>query len=295
MKLRSLLLAMLLLGALCPQVDAKLCIGCNAELPDNATFCAGCMTPQPKVAQLNAPAAKQINQREQVMQLFSFIDEYEGYFHDMKYLNVLGKMPEVKTKFANAAGIYRQLEPGLPEELKILAQIYAAKYQLFEGMTGIMKNLRIDSGFKAAIIKSSMLVMALYNQHARLDDSRFETAVIKSSMLVMALYNQVIDLFRADRHFGPPELDQLKAQVANIPKRTQKYNVTAKYLKLGDSKVPTGQQVMVLEVIGKRAHVMLMGPSMDNNPVEGPVSLRDLEKRTSWKKENINFYARENL
>jgi len=269
MKMRSLLLALMLVGALCPQVDAKLCIGCNAELPDNATFCAGCMTPQPKVAQLNAPAAKQINQREQVMQLFSFIDEYEGYFHDMKYLNVLGKMPEVKTKFANAAGIYRQLEPGLPEELKILAQIYAAKYQLFEGMTGIMKNLRIDSGFKAAIIKSSMLVMALYNQ--------------------------VIDLFRADRHFGPPELDQLKAQVANIPKRTQKYNVTAKYLKLGDSKVPTGQQVMVLEVVGKRAHVMLMGPSMDNNPVEGPVSLRDLEKRTSWKKENINFYTRENL
>jgi len=266
MKMRCLLLALMLLGALCPQVDAKLCIGCNAQLPDNATFCAGCMTPQPKAVQLSAHQPGQINQREQLMQLFSFLDEYEGYFHDMKYLNVLGKMPEVKTKFANAAGIYRQIEPRLPEQLKILAQIYAAKYQLFEGMTGVMKNLRIDSGFKAAIIKSSMLVMALYNQ--------------------------VIDQFRADRHFGPPEIDKLKAQVANIPKRTQKYNVTAKYLKLGDTKVPTGQQVMVLEVVGKRAHVMLMGPSMDNNPVEGPVSLRDLEKRTSWKKENINYYSR---
>ncbi len=266
MKLRCLLLALLLLGALCPQVDAKLCIGCSAELPDNATFCAGCMTPQPKVAKLNTQPARQVSQREQLMQLFSFIDEYEGYFHDLKYLNVLGKMPEVKTRFANATGIYRQMEPRLPEELKILAQIYAAKYQLFEGMTGIMKNLRLDSGFKAAILKSSMLVMALYNQ--------------------------VIDQFRADRHFGAPEIEKLKAQVANIPKRTQKYSVTGKYLKLGDTKVPTGQQVMVLEVTGKRAHVMLMGPSMDNNPVEGQVSLRDLEKRTNWQKENINFYAR---
>jgi len=266
MKLRCLLLTLLLLGALCPQVEAKLCIGCNAELPDNATFCAGCMTPQPKAVQLSAKQTGQANQRERLMQLFSFIDEYEGYFHDMKYLNVLGKMPEVKTKFTNAAGIYRQIEPRLPEELKILAQIYAAKYQLFEGMTGVMKNLRIDSGFKAAIVKSSMLVMALYNQ--------------------------VIDQFRVDRHFGPPELDKLKAQVANIPRRTQKYHVTSKYLKLGDNKVPTGQQVMVLEVVGKRAHVMLMGPSMDNNPVEGPVSLRDLEKRTTWKKENINYYSR---
>ncbi|EKD82625.1 MAG: hypothetical protein ACD_39C01178G0001 [uncultured bacterium] len=175
-------------------------------------------------------------------------------------------MPEVKIKFSNATGFYRQLEPRLPEELRILAQIYAAKFQLFEGMTGVMKNLRIDSGFKAAILKSSMLVMALYNQ--------------------------VIDQFREDRPFGANELERLKSQVSNIPRRTQKYTITAKYLKLGDDKVPAGQQIMVLEVSGKRAHVMLMGPSMDNNPIEGQVSLRDLEKRTSWKKENLQFYNR---
>ncbi len=266
MKPRYLLLSILLLGALCPQLVAKPCIGCSAELPDNATFCAECMTPQPKVTNLAAPTANAPSQRERVMQLFSFIDEYEGYFHDLKYLNVLGKMPEVTTRFRNAVGFYRQLEPRLPEELRILAQIYAAKYQLFEGMTGVLKNLRLDGGFKAAIIKSSMLVMALYNQ--------------------------VINQFRDDRSYGPQELEKLKAQVANIPRRTQKYNVTSKYLKLGDEKVPSGQQVMVLEISGKRAHVMLMGPSMDNNPIEGMISLRDLEKRTSWQKENINYFMR---
>jgi len=266
MKSRYLLIAIMMLSALCPQLSAKSCIGCSAELPDNATFCAGCMTPQPKTVRLSPAPAKPANHREQVMQMFAFIDEFEGYFHDLKYLNVLGKMPEVKTKFSNAIGFYRQLEPRLSEELRILAQIYAAKFQLFEGMTGVMKNLRIDSGFKAAILKSSMLVMALYNQ--------------------------VIEQFREDRQFGPPEIARLKAQVSNIPKRTQKYSITGKYLKLGDVKVPTGQQVMVLEVAGKRAHVMLMGPSMDNNPVEGQVSLRDLEKRTNWQKENLNYYTR---
>lgn len=267
MKTRYLLLSIILLGALCPQLVAKPCIGCNAELPDNATFCAGCMTPQPKVTNLTALPGNALSQREQVMQLFSFIDEYEGYFHDMKYLNVLGKMPEVKIKFSNAVGFYRQLEPRLTEELRILAQIYAAKYQLFEGMTGVMKNLRLDSGFKAAIIKSSMLVMALYNR--------------------------VINQFRDERFYGPQEIEKLKAQVTNIPKRTQKYDITSKYLKLGEEKVPAGHQVMVLEIIGKKAHVMLMGPSMDNNPVEGQVSLRGLERRTTWQKENINYYTHE--
>lgn len=266
MKPYCILISLILVGALCPQLAAKPCIGCSAVLPDNANFCAGCMTPQPRSVNLSATPAKPVDHREQVMQLFSFIDEFEGYFHDLKYLNVLGKMPEVKTQFNNASGFYQQLEPRLPEELRILARVYAAKYQLFEGMTGVMKNLRIDSGFKAAILKSSMLVMALYNQ--------------------------VIDQFRSARSFGANELASLKAQLANIPKRTQKYEITAKYLKLGDEKVPRGNQVMVLEVSGNRAHVMLMGPSMDNNPVEGLVGLRDLAKRTGWKKENIEFFKR---
>jgi len=33
-----------------------------------------------------------------------------------------------------------------------------------------------------------------------------------------------------------------------------------------------------------------MGPSMDNNPVEGMIGLRDLEKRTSWRRENEFFF-----
>lgn len=245
--------------------DAKLCIGCSAELPDNANFCAGCMTPQPKVAKLAGPqAAQPADMREQVLELFAFLDEFEAHFHDIQYLNVLGKMPDVKTRFQNAAARYKKLEPRLSEELTILAQLYAAKFQLFEGMTGIMKNLRLDGGYRAALIKSSMVVMYLYNQ--------------------------VIDTFRSPKNYDRAALEELKKRVANIPKRTQKYAVTAKYLQLGKQQVPGGEKVMVLGIQGKRAHVLYMGPSMDNNPVEGMLSLRDLEKRTTWQRENIFFF-----
>ncbi len=261
----ALLAVTVFLIALTAVADAKLCIGCSAELPDNATFCAGCMTPQPKAANLSGKQPKTVDLREQVMELFAFLDEYEGYFQqDIQYLNVLGKMPEVKTRFENAAARYKRLEPRLPEELTILAQVYAAKYQLFEGITGIMKNLRLDSGYKMAILKSSLVVMTLYNE--------------------------VINGFRTPKTYGKAELAALKKQVGNIPKRTQKYTVTAKYLKLGETKVPGGEKVMVLGLQGKRAAVLYMGPSMDNNAVEGMVGLRELEKRTSWKRENEFFF-----
>ncbi len=263
---RKIFLVLTLVLLVTVTADAKLCIGCSAELPDNATFCAKCMTPQPKAAKLTGrPTQAKVDPREQVMELFAFLDEYEAYFQqDIQYLNVLGKMPEVKTKFENAAARYKRLEPRLPEELTILAQVYAAKYQLFEGITGVMKNLRLDSGYKMAILKSSLVVMSLYNQ--------------------------VIDGFRTPKTFDRAALDALKKQVGNIPKRTQKYTVTAKYLKLGETKVPGGEKVMVLGIQGKRAAVLYMGPSMDNNAVEGMVGLRDLEKRTSWKRENEFFF-----
>lgn len=263
--MRKIWLAIILFFTLfAGSVDAKPCIGCSAELPDNANFCAACMTPQPQGIKLGGAAPVAKDMRESLLDMFAYIDEFEGYFHELKYLNVLGKMPEVKTRFQNSAARYKGIEAKLPEELKILAQVYAAKFQLFEGMTGVMKNLRIDGGYKAAILKSSLVVLALYNR--------------------------IIDQFRAPKHFGPTELDLLKAEVGNIAKRTQKYTLTSQYLKLGKEKIPGGEKIMVLDVVGKRALVLYMGPTMDNNPLEGWMSLRDLEKRSTWKRENVAFF-----
>jgi hypothetical protein len=246
-------------------VEAKQCIGCSEQLPDNANFCAMCMTPQPKAVNLSQTAAPKRDYREILLDTFAFIDEFEANFHEMKYLNVLGKMPEIKTRFNNATMTYKRLESKLAEDHVILAQLYAAKFQLFEGLTGIMKNLRIDGGYKAAILKSSMVVLALYNQ--------------------------IIDQFREKVSFTGEKLEILKKQVANIARRTQKYTITGKYLQIGKEKIPGGEKIMVLEIVDKKALVLYMGPTMDNNPLEAMINLRDLEKRTTWKRENQLFYV----
>lgn len=243
--------------------DAKFCIGCGHELSDNANFCTRCMAPQPKMTKLPAVNRPRFDMREHILEMFEFVDDFEGSFHDVQYLNILGKMPEIRTKFQNATVKYRQIENDLDEELKILANLYATKYQLLEGINGVMKNLRLDSGYK--------------------------DAVLKASMVAIGLRNKIIDEFRKPVNFNYDELNELKKRVVNISHRTNKYEVTSKYLTIGDEKAVKGDSVMVLGITKGRAHVLLMAPTLNYKAVDGIVKLNELEKRTNWKKE-YEFY-----
>lgn len=244
--------------------EAKICFGCSTNIPDNATFCSKCMTPQPKAVTIGNQNLQK-EPREVVLDMFAFLDSYEAHFHDLQYVNILGKMPEIKTLFQNASVRYRTVEKILPEECKLLANIYAAKYQLFDGITNVMKNIRIDSGYKAALLKSSLLVMSYYNK--------------------------IIDTFRVPRVWSRENIELLKKQMQNVSDRTQKYQVTSSYLKMDhETKIPKGESIMVLGIEGKKAYVMYMGPSMTLNPVEAVFPLSTLEKRTTWKKSNVFFF-----
>lgn len=201
--------------------------------------------------------------REHILEMFGFIDEFEGSFHDVQYLNILGKMPEIRTKFQNATVRYRQIENTLSEDLKILASLYATKFQLLEGINGVMKNLRLDSGYK--------------------------DAVLKASMVAIGLRNKIIDEFRKPVSYTYEELTNLKKRVSNVSNRTKKYEVTSKYLEIGDEKAAQGDSIMVLDIAKGKAHVLLMAPTLNYRAVSGAVKLRDLEKRTTWKKE-YEFY-----
>lgn len=258
----AIIVSILLLGNVVSS-EAKICIGCSANIADSANYCTNCMTPQPETATIGKQSMKK-EPREVILDLFHFIDDYEANFHNVQYLNILGKMPEVKTMFQNASMRYKNIEQFLPEECKLLANIYAIKYQLFDGITNVMKNLRIDSGFRAAIVKSALLSMSYYNK--------------------------IIDQFRVRNVWDSENLSILKKQIQNVNDRIQKYQITAKYLKLGDTKVPNGQNIMILGINGKNAHVMYMGPSITIDPVEGNVSLKDLEKRTTWQRTNEFFF-----
>ncbi|GEM_PF-4204102 len=203
-------------------------------------------------------------QKKLIVELFSCVDEYEFHFREMKYLNVLGKLPELKIKFSRAQNIYRRYEARMNEQLKIMGSLYFSRYQLFTGLGEVLKNLRLDSGFRAALMRSGTVVL---NNYSELLEYLKTSPVLKTQ-----------------------ELNDLKLKIANVSRRNQKYKITSKYFELDDNKIPAGEQLMVLEIKGNRALVLYMGPTMTNSQIEGWVNLRDLEKRTSWVNSNKDFY-----
>lgn len=203
-------------------------------------------------------------QKKLIVDLFSCVDDYEFHFREMKYLNVLGKLPELKNKFARAQNTYRRYEARMNEQLKIMGSLYFSRYQLFTGLGEVLKNLRLDSGFRAALMRSGTVVLNNYNE--------------------------LLDYLKASPILKPQELNDLKLKIANVSRRNQKYKITSKYFELDDNKIPAGEQIMVLEVKGNRALVLYMGPTMTNSQIEGWVNLRDLEKRTNWENSNKDFY-----
>ena len=190
----AVLAALFLFGSIM-DAEAKICIGCSTQIPDNANFCSKCLTPQPKAAVIGNQSMQK-EPKEVILDMFAFIDNYEVYFHEMEYLNILGKMPEVKTMFQNASVRYKNIERMLPEECRLLANIYAAKYQLFDGVTNIMKNLRLDSGYRDALLRSALLTMAYYNQ--------------------------IINQFRTPVTWDAQNIEILKKQMQNVNNRVQK-------------------------------------------------------------------------
>lgn len=254
------LLAALLPASMC---QAKRCVACNEILPDSAAICTSCLTPQPKIVKLEPEAPLTAQQR--LVELFSFLDDFEKYFHENQYLNMLGLMPEVKIKFQNAVSVYQTMAPNLPEELKILAKLYAAKYQVFEGITAMQKNLRLESSFREALIRANMYKMALCNS--------------------------IIAPFKASSRLDENSAINLKRRVASIEKRMYKYTVTAKYLKVGDTKIARGSKILITSISGKNARVLVIASTGKFEPVEAFVSLKGLAKRTDWVKENAKYYA----
>lgn len=262
MKNKLLFIFTLLLFLNAQQAEAKFCIGCGNELPDSANFCSRCSSPQPTVSSLSAP--KKLNYREHILNMFQFLDDFERSFNDMKYVEILGKMPDVKIRFQNAGVEYRKFENIIPQELKYLANFFAKKYQLFEGINGALKDMRLDASYKDAIVKSCMYEISLYNG--------------------------LINIYRSPIQINEKFHKMINDKIANVSNRCKRYHITSKFLKIGEEKAKQGSSIMILGISGNKASVLLMSPSGSYSAVEGQVKLNVLESRTTWVKENAFFY-----
>ncbi len=261
--LSRLLLILFLILSSATTTLAFNCGKCGYNASDEATFCSKCGSKIVQQKWLPLTHENQLN-RSNIFALFDPIDEFERAFLTNKYLNILGKFPELKIKYTNNLKLYRSISSKLPQEIVILEKIYATKFLIFEGVVRIMKNLRINKGYKEALIKGAKYMLELYNRSIRTIKEKID--------------------------FSESDLEALKKQLKNTAARSRKFYVTSKYLKLSGFQIGKGEKLMVLGIEKNKALVLHMGATNINICIEGLLGVRDLIKRTSFEKSDIATY-----
>jgi RNA polymerase subunit RPABC4/transcription elongation factor Spt4 len=242
---------------------AAVCENCGFDASDSSSFCPKCGT---KIIQQNwlpLNHEKQLDKSE-IFALFEPIEDFERALLTNKYLNILGKFPETKIKYTNNLKLYKSMHITTPEEIVILEKIYSTKFLIFEGVVRIMKNLRINKGYKEALIKSAKYMLELYGRS--------------------------IKIIKETPDFSKSDIEALKVQLKNTAARSKKFQVTSKFLKLSGFQIGQGEKLMVLGIEKNKALVLHMGATNINICIEGLLTIRELLKRTSFQKSDIETY-----
>ena len=276
-----LVLFLLIFGHTC---FAKFCTNCGTQLAEAARFCSSCGAQLASTATPNIPNTpntfkplpqrklkivanpqSQVN-REKFIELFKPSKDYEKLINTGKFMNIVGTYPEYKMKFAAIQKGFTRVKNRLPEDLQVLGKLYLTKFLAYDVQVKLMKNLRMDKGFKEALLYSG-----------------------KEQLLNI---NQVIDRIELGNTFSPAEMRDIHAQIQNVNNRGKKYRVTSKYLKLGMFNIKKNEAIMVLDIIKNKARVLYLGVPTINTFIQGIVSLRALEKRTTWQRENKIYFTK---
>ncbi|MFZ2960269.1 MAG: zinc ribbon domain-containing protein [Candidatus Ozemobacteraceae bacterium] len=245
----------------CSVSFAKICGQCKQEIPDKAKFCASCGHHQSSGSQNKTNP----NAKEAIFNLFSPVDVFEKTILKGVFTNIVGGFPEFKSVCTGRIRQFTQAHDRLPEELQILGQMYIEKARAFDAIVTALKNLRLDSTYRAALLR-------YYG-------------------FIVALYDQAIQTLRNPEPFTPEVGKRLKALVKNIEGKIRKHEVTAKYLKIGKTTVNKGTPFAVLEIQKGRAQVLILCETPGDEPLMGWESLSSLRERTTWSTESESFFA----
>ena len=253
--------------------QAKPCLHCRTELPERARFCLtcgqACQQLQPELIPSSKHSLAPLKRlspkaKETLLVLFSPVDDFGRIVNTGVYSNIVGGFPEFKITFGNGYGQYQRVRSRLPEELQILGDTFVRKAKILSEIVGFLRSMRMDSSYKDALV--------LYYGY------------------VLTLNNAVIQKIRESGPFSAQDLVDLRRRVANIENRTQRYEVTAKFLKIGKETVKKGSVLVVFEVKGKHALVLNMGETASGQPIEGWVSLEALKNRTTWTSNSESYF-----
>lgn len=266
---------------------AKFCVSCGVQLPDKARFCLSCGQEQPELqprvglppvggwqpspASSLKPAQPRPKKgspelKDALIKLFSCVGEFERTIGTGVYSNIVGGYPEFKIRFGNSTSKFSSSQDGLSEELQILGRIFLEKGRICGEIVMAMKTMRLDSIFKDALI--------MYYGY------------------VLQLHEKAIQKAKETKWFSDKDLQGIKARVQNIGNRTRKYQVTARFLKVGKDSLPQGSTVVVTEVQNGKAQVLALAETATESPVQGWVNLQSMQSRTTWTPASEVFFLK---
>lgn len=283
--MKKMLLILCLFGLVCSSAMAKFCFNCGVEIVEKAKYCSSCGAEQHdkraikykkdspsskaelyrKIPTSNLKTVSYEAMKNKVVSLFSIVDKFGVHVRGFKYLNVVGSYPDYKVRLANAIRAFNNIRARLPRELQILGIASIEKSSSFTTIIKIMRSFGVNFGYRDAIIKAAHIEIGLYN------------GIINEIRLLEAPLDD-------------NELKILEKKFHNIEKKMRMFSVTSQYLKVGLEKIPQNSKLIVVSVEKGRARILCIGESQTSDMIEGLVSLRSLEKRTSWQKEYLEIY-----
>lgn len=205
-----------------------------------------------------------IRARKRFIDLFSYVYEFESFFHEVYYLNIIGRLQEFKNRHRDVMNHVESISASLPEDLKVLATIYDSKFKILEQMSEITRNLRLDPDFKDSFLFGAFQIV---NQH-----------------------KPAIDYIKNDNLSCYNELVALKKHAENLSSRLSTYSVTSRFLRLGRHRLNRGSRLMVLEIDDDRAKVLFLGLVDGGDILDRSIRLSELERRTTWERGNCRLY-----
>lgn len=204
--------------------------------------------------------------RDTLFKIFTPVDTFEKAIKSGTYSNIVGGFPEFKSTFASGLRKFEQARAHLPEELRLLGQMYIEKAQACEGVVAALNGMRMDSPFRDALL-------LYYGQ-------------------VLSWYNKSLQKGRTISEFTHQDLAALRSQANYIDLRCKRHEITAKFLRIGGTDVPRGGAFAVLEVKNRKAMVLVLCETPTDEPVQGWMSLPALESRTTWTAKHEYAFSR---